>query len=537
MPAVKDLFIALGLKMDDAAFAAADVAITGLKKGLLATGVAFGGVIAGFAAMLKQTADAGTQTARTARQVGLTTQQLQGLRFAASDAGVGADELDGAMKALSRSSYEASIHGGAAGVAFYRLGIQAFTSYGKARPLQQLLPEIADRFAKLPDSVEKTAWATSIFGDAGAALIPLLNKGRGALEELSKEAVRFGVVMDAKSIAAAEGMSRSIRHVNSALEGLRNAIAVPWLRIVSPLLEAFANWIATNRELIATKITEWIGFVMRAAAGLYGVLQRAATWFGAIWDRAGALKPVLLALGGVVLGLVAPWAALAAAIALVAEDLYVYSKGGKSLFGFLKDQLGELVDDLKDAWDDFTEDPFGTLYEYAKKFFDWFVDAAAKLPAKIAAALSSPEPGAGLGAMASGGRPAWWLKATDWLGKLGRHDDGQFFHWPGAGDKPYTPEEQARIREALARDYSVSDGYSARPGAMLPPGYGVLAGAPPAAAAPAQILVQTNITAGPGTDGRQVGQDFLAVVEPKIREIVQQVNATDRSAAARALNR
>jgi hypothetical protein len=205
MPAVKDLFIALGLKMDDTAFAAADVAITGLKKGLLATGVAFGGVIAGFAAMLKQTADAGTQTARTARQVGLTTQQLQGLRFAASDAGVGADELDGAMKALSRSSYEASIHGGAAGVAFYRLGIQAFTSYGKARPLQQLLPEIADRFAKLPDSVEKTAWATSIFGDAGAALIPLLNKGRGALEELSKEAVRFGVVMDAKSIAAAEG--------------------------------------------------------------------------------------------------------------------------------------------------------------------------------------------------------------------------------------------------------------------------------------------------------------------------------------------
>jgi hypothetical protein len=111
MPAVKDLFIALGLKMDDAAFAAADVAITGLKKGPARDRRRVRWGDRGLRGDAEADGRRRHETARTARQVGLTTQQLQGLRFAASDAGVGADELDGAMKALARSAYEASIHG------------------------------------------------------------------------------------------------------------------------------------------------------------------------------------------------------------------------------------------------------------------------------------------------------------------------------------------------------------------------------------------------------------------------------------------
>lgn len=506
MPAIKDLFIALGLKMDDTAFAAADVAIAGLKSGLVAAGAAFGGVITGFAALLKSTADAGTHTARAARQIGISAQQLQGLRFAASDAGVGADELDGAMKTLSRSAYDASIHGGAAGVAFYRLGIQAFTAYGKSRPLQQLLPEIADRFAQLPDGIEKTTWATNIFGEAGAGLIPLLNKGRGALEELTKEAARFGVVMDANTIAAAEGMSKSIRHVNSALEGLRNAIAVPWLRIVSPLLEAFANWVATNRKLIATKVAEWVGFVLRAVAGLYTVVKNATAWFEALWDRAGKMKPVLLALGAVVLGLIAPWAALAAAIALVAEDLYVYSKGGKSLFGYLKDQLEELVDELKDAWNDFSGDPFAYLVKAAKSAFAAIAEEAAKLPDQVAKAVGETK------------LKQW----SDFVLKTLHLD--------------FVPDDKSVVGRAILG--SMDDAYAREHpafsprAALLPAGAGGLA-PQLGPGSGSTINIPITVNAGAGADGKQIGQDIRTAVEPIVRDLL----AGERAAAARALNR
>ncbi len=108
-------------------------------------GAAFAGhQFSRFAADVLSTADA---LAKTADKVGLTTEALQELRYAAEQAGVDARTLDMAMQRFSRRVGEAAQGKGELVAMLRQYGIAVTDARGRTRALEDILADLADAIA------------------------------------------------------------------------------------------------------------------------------------------------------------------------------------------------------------------------------------------------------------------------------------------------------------------------------------------------------------------------------------------------------
>ncbi len=148
----------------------------------------------------RQIASAANDIERQSKVLGISTDELQKWQYAAKMSDVNAQELAIGIKLLSRNLEDASQGSGDASKYFSAMGISAKDTFGNLRPLNDVLGDIMDKFASWEDGPRKIAIALALFGRSGETLIPLLNKGRSGFAELSKEAERFGFILEEKTI-------------------------------------------------------------------------------------------------------------------------------------------------------------------------------------------------------------------------------------------------------------------------------------------------------------------------------------------------
>lgn len=161
---------------------------------------------------------------RSARTLGVSVQALSELGFAARQAGVETSEMEEGLRALTSRMADAARGSEEAASYFRALDIEVRRSDGSLRPVEEVLGDIADRFARFPDGATKSAFAIKLFNESGAKLIPLLNGGRKGLDEAAESARKFGLVFDDKTVDAARDFARNLDTLKGAIAGLRNTI-------------------------------------------------------------------------------------------------------------------------------------------------------------------------------------------------------------------------------------------------------------------------------------------------------------------------
>ncbi|HXI99560.1 MAG TPA: phage tail tape measure protein, partial [Gemmatimonadaceae bacterium] len=115
---------------------------------------------------------------RLSQTTGISTESLSALRLAAAASGLSADEMGVAYKKLNVSIEEAAGNAQSkAAVAFKALGISVTDASGNLKTADQILPELADKFASFADGPNKVALAVALLGKQGQNLIPVLNQG------------------------------------------------------------------------------------------------------------------------------------------------------------------------------------------------------------------------------------------------------------------------------------------------------------------------------------------------------------------------
>lgn len=229
---------------EDRTKAAIDSAKRGLKgladhalnmKGLLAG--AFGALsAAGVAAAFKSVVDGADSMSKLAQATGFAVEELSALNYAAKLSGVQTAQLGAGLRLLAKNATDTANGTGEAKDAFAALGISVTDATGKVRDGGDLINAVADKFAGLEDGSQKTALAMRIFGESGAALIPLLNGGSEALSEAKEEATLFGQVLTAEGAQAAEQFNDNVGRLGDALAGpFREGViqALPALRQIS----------------------------------------------------------------------------------------------------------------------------------------------------------------------------------------------------------------------------------------------------------------------------------------------------------------
>jgi hypothetical protein len=374
---VKELFAKLGLEMDESSFKAGEAALHGLSFGLAAVGAVVAGVAGGIAHMVREVAESTVEAGRAAQRAGITQDAFEKLSFVADATGVSAQDMATGLTRLARTVYAASTGSQDAHLTFSKLGIAFRDATGKLKPADALFGDVAERFKKMPDGVEKTALAMHLFGRGGAALIPILNKGRKEIEELEATAASFGLVTGPELREESERLEKSQKLLGAAFRGLKIAIAGPLLKYAGQFTTTVSEWIRLNREWIATGIGDAFEWVRARLADLIQLLSPTLELIRAIFIDTGAWRYALIALATAIAVLaVVSYSWLAPLLLMLAaiEELKAIYEGRfddtllsrlfpKDVLIFIRDTLRDIVD----AWKFITTGGIADMIEKFRK--------------------------------------------------------------------------------------------------------------------------------------------------------------------------
>jgi Phage-related minor tail protein len=175
----------------------------------------------------------------SAQSAGVAVESLSALRYAATFAGVGAEDLDEALKKLNVKLAEAGAGGKEAAAVFKALGISVRNSSGQLLSSDEALAQIADKFASFRDGPEKAALAVEIFGRSGTKLIPFLNQGAAGLERMKAEAEKLGIVIGTDATTAASKFADQLDRLAAVATAAKVKLFLPIIEGLNKMVEEF----------------------------------------------------------------------------------------------------------------------------------------------------------------------------------------------------------------------------------------------------------------------------------------------------------
>lgn len=263
--------------------------VASMKNTIGAAGIAIIGVFgtSASAAIEYQKALAGLS-----RTSGMSIAASSELAFAASQVGMSTADLTKNIGFLSRSLASLERDTDNAGNIFNRFGIDVHDANGHLLPTDEILGAVADRFQRMPDGVEKTALAMSVFGREGRAMIPLLNQGSAGLQKMGEKAKSLGLVFE--NVSALKSYVAAQRQWDATLKSLQIQIGnsvLPTLTAfskgITSLLQAFNRIDPDTRNAIITA-TSLTAAIAALTLG-WGAAAAAIAAFGGPFARVGVM--------------------------------------------------------------------------------------------------------------------------------------------------------------------------------------------------------------------------------------------------------
>lgn len=395
---LREIFIALGLEWDAAGFAEALTAEKLLEKGAELLVAAVRAIPAALADAVEATTEYGSAVNDAHLATGIAVDTLQSFGFAAKQTGSDSQTMWAVLTKLQNTMGEAADGSKEAQKGFSDLGISVKDAHGKLKPVDQVFREITARLGEIPNATDRGHKAFAIFSRQAAGLLPLFAEGQAGLEGYVDLFNDLGAGMGEDAVAAADRFGDSIDAVKAVLQAFKHEVGSELIAELQPLVDLFLQWVIVNRALIRTRLQQFAQGVVNVAKVLlrtFALLVEVGQWLVNNWKLLAIIlgsfliaKFVLLnallleqlvawalntaaalAYGAavVMVGLKAAAAWLAAAapvvlltallalLALAAEDVYVFLKGGDSLIGDLGRKwtkfLDEwLADDTGDGW-------------------------------------------------------------------------------------------------------------------------------------------------------------------------------------------
>jgi methyl-accepting chemotaxis protein len=168
---------------------------------------------------------------KTADKLGLATDFLQRMQFAAEQTGIATNTLNMGLQRFTRRVAEARNGTGEAKAALEQLGISLNDSEGNARSIEDVLKDVSDGLLATKDSGEKVRLAFKFFDSEGVALVSTLGQGSEALDKLMRSAT--GVIP--------EETIRQAEIFNDTMNELRREVLLPLQKVVIATSNTFLD--------------------------------------------------------------------------------------------------------------------------------------------------------------------------------------------------------------------------------------------------------------------------------------------------------
>jgi hypothetical protein len=318
---IRDVAIKVTTVVDQSGLREAGQGVDRLKDGLKAVGAA---IVSAFAvervaAFVSNTIDWADELSAVANRLGLSTEQLQQLRFMAERSDVSVESLQTGMSRLAVKIGEAANGSGSARQEFQRLGISLRDANGTVRPTQEVFGDAAAAISRMGSRAEQTAAAVRLFGRGGAELLPLLLRGKTGVAALVAEARDLGIVVGGDSVQALSDADDKLIRLRYTLTAVGAQIAVkilPYFEMVVNSLRSVVTWLR-NGENSMRVFQSFVGAGI--AVAIASLVLYTSAWTAAAAATWAAIWPVGLVVGAIAL------------LGLAIDDLWTFAQGGDSL--------------------------------------------------------------------------------------------------------------------------------------------------------------------------------------------------------------
>lgn len=266
-------------------------------------GLAFGSVVYGAsrAAMAAMQYAGSIQDA--ADRTGSGTTDFQVMSSLLEQVGGSAEDAEMALTTFNKS-ISAAASGADKSFAglMKKLNISMRDTNGNVRSLADMMPELADAFAKNTNPALRTRMSMELFGKAGSKLIPILTKGREAYAAWAAEQQRLGTIVSEQAVGALDDLGDSADTLGKQIKVQLVQSLASLVPVIMPVIKSMSEWIAANKEMIRAAITKTITDIVNALkdvdwaafiAGVRDVIKGIASFI----EMMGGMKNVLIALG------------------------------------------------------------------------------------------------------------------------------------------------------------------------------------------------------------------------------------------------
>lgn len=198
------------------------------------------------------------------QEIGITTRDLQVLRYAGSQVGLTNDQVDDGLRKLTKTLGEAAT-GSEKDIAVLKLvGFSLKEIKSGAVTAGEALPRVADFLAKVHNPAQRAAVLLLLFGEAGQKLDGLLSGGSKAIDNLRDAAQRLGIVLSDEQIQNADKTANKLADVKQVLEA-------NFAKVVAENAASIVG-LASALGQLAGKIIEFMNTNPAAALAIIGAL-------------------------------------------------------------------------------------------------------------------------------------------------------------------------------------------------------------------------------------------------------------------------
>ena len=222
-------------------------------RGIVTT---FGGAATAAVAAINKMANHADDMQTMANVVGLNVEAYQKLRYAAEQNDVSVESFDKSLQYLSKTMGEMRARTGALNTRLAKTHPALLKQLRAARDNETAFRLMMDAINKAGTAQERAYLATTAFGRSGQSLISLGLIGADAMAEWEARAENFGLVTG-ESAELADDWGRAMVDARMAAQGLGNVLLTKVLPVLNPMIYRLADWIAENKELIATRVIEF----------------------------------------------------------------------------------------------------------------------------------------------------------------------------------------------------------------------------------------------------------------------------------------
>ena len=192
----------------------------GFEKLLEIAGITVG--IDAFKEWISGASEAAEKIERLSAILGASTNEIQQIQSVAKLTGTDFDQMAHQLERLQLGLAKSESAAAPARAALAALGIEA--DKFRQLPIPEQLDALAAAFSRFADGPTKTAAAVALLGKAGADMIPYLDRGRAAINEMEEAAEKAGAVLSQNTVEALAATKEHTAELDLAVEGLSNQL-------------------------------------------------------------------------------------------------------------------------------------------------------------------------------------------------------------------------------------------------------------------------------------------------------------------------